>query len=146
LTDSEGDLRKNKTLLDLLWYINRGNPAVSPQANCVLTRFSSLSRKPVLVYGDFWLGPNGEMKQLLAEYGLVKVDDLNCLDFLLIDNVWEACQYRAAKSISSLYLHSFTKHSGRRPPLVTLSGLLGQTKRGTSVAGYSKAVCGEIFG
>jgi hypothetical protein len=44
---------------------------------------SNLSRKPVLVYGDLCLGPNGEMKQLSAEYGLVKVDALNCLDCLL---------------------------------------------------------------
>ena len=43
----------------------------------------NLSKKPILVYGDLCLGPNGEMKQLAAEYGLVKVDALNCLDCLL---------------------------------------------------------------
>jgi hypothetical protein len=37
----------------------------------------------VLVYGDFCLGPNGEMKQLAAEYGVVKVDAHNCVDCLL---------------------------------------------------------------
>jgi hypothetical protein len=39
--------------------------------------------KPVLVYGDLCLGPNGEMKQLASEYGLVKVDAQNCVDCLL---------------------------------------------------------------
>jgi hypothetical protein len=42
-----------------------------------------ISGKPVLVYGDLCLGPNGEMKQLAAEYGMVKVDALNCVDCLL---------------------------------------------------------------
>lgn len=37
----------------------------------------------VLVYGDLCLGPNNEMKQLAAEYGVVKVDALNCTDCLL---------------------------------------------------------------
>jgi hypothetical protein len=42
-----------------------------------------ISGKPVLVYGDLCLGPNGEMKQLATEYGMVKVDALNCVDCLL---------------------------------------------------------------
>jgi hypothetical protein len=42
-----------------------------------------ISGKPVLIYGDLCLGPNGEMKQLAAEYGMVKVDALNCVDCLL---------------------------------------------------------------
>ena len=42
-----------------------------------------LAEKPVLVYGDLCLGPNDEMKQLTDEYGLVKVDALNCVDCLL---------------------------------------------------------------
>jgi hypothetical protein len=37
----------------------------------------------VLVYGDLCLGPNDEMKKLVEEYGLVKVDALNCIDCLL---------------------------------------------------------------
>ena len=41
------------------------------------------AEKPVLVYGDLCLGPNGEMKQLAEEYGLVKVDAHNCVDCLL---------------------------------------------------------------
>lgn len=43
----------------------------------------NVKEKPVLVYGDLCLGPNGEMKQLAQEYGLVKVDALNCIDCLL---------------------------------------------------------------
>ena len=46
----------------------------------------SLSRSPggiILVYGDLCLGPNDEMKKLTEEYGLVKVDALNCIDCLL---------------------------------------------------------------
>jgi hypothetical protein len=38
------------------------------------------SRKVVLVYGDLCLGPNGEMKKLADEYGIVKVDAVNCVD------------------------------------------------------------------
>ncbi len=34
----------------------------------------------VLVYGDLCLGMNNEMKQLAEEYGIVKVDALNCTD------------------------------------------------------------------
>jgi hypothetical protein len=46
----------------------------------------SLSRSKggiVLVYGDLCLGPNDEMKKLAEEYGLAKVDALNCIDCLL---------------------------------------------------------------
>ena len=42
-----------------------------------LKRFSG---KVVLVYGDLCLGQNGEMKKLAEEYGVVKVDALNCID------------------------------------------------------------------
>jgi hypothetical protein len=34
----------------------------------------------VLVYGDLCLGLNGEMKRLADEYGVVKVDAVNCID------------------------------------------------------------------
>jgi hypothetical protein len=46
----------------------------------------TLRRSPggiVLVYGDLCLGPNNEMKKLTEEYGIVKVDALNCIDCLL---------------------------------------------------------------
>jgi hypothetical protein len=36
--------------------------------------------KVVLVYGDLCIGPNGEMKKLADEYGIVKVDAVNCVD------------------------------------------------------------------
>ncbi len=42
-----------------------------------LKRFSG---KVVLVYGDLCLGPNGEMKKLADEYGVVKVNAANCID------------------------------------------------------------------
>ena len=34
----------------------------------------------VLVYGDLCLGMNDEMKKLAEEYGIIKVDALNCID------------------------------------------------------------------
>ncbi len=37
----------------------------------------------VLIYGDLCLGPNNEMKKIADEYGVVKVDALNCTDCLL---------------------------------------------------------------
>jgi len=40
----------------------------------------SANRKVVLVYGDLCLGQNGEMKKLAHEYGIVKVDAVNCID------------------------------------------------------------------
>lgn len=36
--------------------------------------------KVILVYGDLCLGQDNEMKQLAKEYGVVKVDALNCVD------------------------------------------------------------------
>ena len=38
------------------------------------------SGKIVLVYGDLCMGPDNEMKKLAAEYGVVKVDAVNCVD------------------------------------------------------------------
>jgi hypothetical protein len=34
----------------------------------------------ILVYGDLCLGADNEMKKLAEEYGVVKVDALNCVD------------------------------------------------------------------
>ena len=36
--------------------------------------------KIVLVYGDLCLGQDGEMKKLANEYGVTKVDAVNCID------------------------------------------------------------------
>jgi len=36
--------------------------------------------KILLVYGDLCLGQDGEMKKLAAEFGIAKVDALNCID------------------------------------------------------------------
>lgn len=43
----------------------------------------TLKRYPgrvVLVYGDLCMGQNNEMKRLAEEYGVVKIDALNCID------------------------------------------------------------------
>jgi hypothetical protein len=40
----------------------------------------SFQGKIVLVYGDLCLGQNGEMKTLAEEYGVVKVNAVNCID------------------------------------------------------------------
>jgi hypothetical protein len=43
----------------------------------------ALKRYPgrvILVYGDLCLGSDNEMKKLAEEYGIVKVDALNCID------------------------------------------------------------------
>ena len=37
-------------------------------------------RRVILVYGDLCLGMNNEMKRLADEYGIVKIDALNCID------------------------------------------------------------------
>ncbi len=40
----------------------------------------SFKGKVVLVYGDLCLGQDDEMKKLAKEYGVVKVDAVNCID------------------------------------------------------------------
>jgi hypothetical protein len=44
------------------------------------TTLKRFSGKVVLVYGDLCLGQNNEMKKLADEYGVVKVDAVNCID------------------------------------------------------------------
>jgi len=44
---------------------------------------SCYSGQIVLLYGDLCLGPNGEMKEIADEYGIVKIDAVNCVDCLL---------------------------------------------------------------
>ena len=44
------------------------------------TTLNRFSGKVVLVYGDLCLGQNNEMKKLAEEYGIVKVDAVNCID------------------------------------------------------------------
>ena len=39
-----------------------------------------VSGKIALVYGDLCLGTDGEMKKLAEEYGVAKIDALNCID------------------------------------------------------------------
>jgi len=40
----------------------------------------------ILVYGDYCLGPNGEMNELAKNHNVVKVDALNCIDCFLGGN------------------------------------------------------------
>ncbi len=44
------------------------------------TTLKRFTGKVVLVYGDLCLGQNNEMKKLAEEYGIVKVDAVNCID------------------------------------------------------------------
>jgi len=44
------------------------------------TTLKHYSGQVVLVYGDLCLGPNNEMNQLAKEYGVVKINALNCID------------------------------------------------------------------
>lgn len=44
------------------------------------TTLKRFNGKVVLVYGDLCLGQNNEMKKLAEEYGVVKVDAVNCID------------------------------------------------------------------
>ncbi len=53
------------------------------EKNLRRTLAKTKTRNPVLVYGDLCLGPNGEMKTLAQEHGIVKIDALNCIDCLL---------------------------------------------------------------
>ncbi|MCL2642285.1 MAG: DUF1638 domain-containing protein [Candidatus Bathyarchaeota archaeon] len=53
------------------------------EQNIRKTLKSTLKRYPgkvVLVYGDLCLGPDNEMNQLAKEYGVVKIEALNCID------------------------------------------------------------------
>jgi hypothetical protein len=55
------------------------------EKNLRATIEKTMSRSPhriVLVYGDLCLGLNDEMKTLAAEYGITKVEALNCVDCL----------------------------------------------------------------
>ncbi len=53
------------------------------EKNLRRTLAKTKDKHPVLVYGDLCLGPNGEMKKLAKEFGIVKIDALNCIDCLL---------------------------------------------------------------
>lgn len=48
-----------------------------PVLEKALERFSG---NVILVYGDLCLGMNNEMKKLAEEYGVTKIDALNCID------------------------------------------------------------------
>ena len=52
--------------------------------NKVLRNLAATSSEDViLVYGDFCLGPKGEINELVKQHSIVKVDALNCIDCFL---------------------------------------------------------------
>jgi hypothetical protein len=52
--------------------------------NKVLRNLATKSSEDViLVYGDFCLGPKGEINELVKQHSVVKVDALNCIDCFL---------------------------------------------------------------
>jgi hypothetical protein len=62
-------------------YFHVDYEAVEKNVRKVLeTTLKRFNGKIVLVYGDLCLGQSGEMKKLAEEYGVVKVDALNCID------------------------------------------------------------------
>ncbi len=78
----QGDINANVIFVSKYFHVDYG----LVEKNLRRTIEQTLPRFPagtIIVYGDLCLGPNGEMKQLTEEYGLVKVDALNCLDCLL---------------------------------------------------------------
>jgi hypothetical protein len=73
--------RLNVELIFISKYFHVDYEAIEKNLRRVLEHtLKSSSRKVVLVYGDLCLGPNGEMKKLADEYGIVKVDAVNCVD------------------------------------------------------------------
>lgn len=46
-------------------------------------RLHNYKENIVLVYGDLCLGLTGQMKELCEDYGVVKIDALNCVDCIL---------------------------------------------------------------
>jgi hypothetical protein len=75
----EGSLDADLVFVSKYFHIDYGQ--VEKNLRKVLENTLKSSRKGVVVvYGDLCLGQNGEMKQLTAEYGVVKVDATNCID------------------------------------------------------------------
>ena len=75
----QGNLDANLVFVSKYFHVDY--EAVEKNLRRVLEHtLKSSGRKVVLVYGDLCLGPNGEMKKLADEYGIVKVDAVNCVD------------------------------------------------------------------
>jgi len=75
---------KNFEIVYLDWSLHRDYELLEKALKKVLTRcMEQSSKKIVLVYGDYCLGPNGEMAKLVKKFGVIKVDAVNCIDCLL---------------------------------------------------------------
>ena len=78
----QGDLDVDVVFVSKFFHVDY--TLVEKNLRAILERtMPCLSEKPILVYGDLCLGPNGEMKQLAKEYGIIKIDALNCVDCIL---------------------------------------------------------------
>jgi hypothetical protein len=75
----KGDL--NADLLFVSKYFHVDYAQIEQNLRPVIERaLKSHPGNVILVYGDLCLGIDGEMKKLAEEYGIVKVDALNCID------------------------------------------------------------------
>ena len=75
----KGDLNAN--LLFVSKYFHVDYEQIEKHLRPVIERALKQSPKNViLVYGDLCLGMDNEMKKLADEYGIVKIDALNCID------------------------------------------------------------------
>jgi len=78
----KGDLDSDVVYVSKLFHVDYGILEKNLRRTIERT-LPKVSGNPVLVYGDLCLGPNGEMKLLAQEYGLAKIDALNCIDCLV---------------------------------------------------------------
>ncbi len=75
----QGSLKVDTVFVSKIFHIDYGelDKNLRKVLEQTLKRFKG---KIVLVYGDLCLGPNNEMKTLANEYGVVKIDAINCVD------------------------------------------------------------------
>ena len=81
----QGDLDVDVVYVSKLFHVDYGLLEKNLRRTIERT-LPKTAQKPVLVYGDLCLGPNGEMKQLARDYDLTKINALNCVDCLLGGN------------------------------------------------------------
>ncbi len=78
----QGDLDVETVFVSKYFHVDY--PLVEKNLRNVLEKtLPKYPKRVVLVYGDLCLGLNNEMKQLAEEYGVTKVDALNCIDCIL---------------------------------------------------------------
>jgi hypothetical protein len=79
---SQGDLNAEVVFVDKYFHVDY-KLLEDTLRQAIKNTLPNVEGKLVLVYGDLCLGPNNEMKNLSNEYGMIKVDALNCTDCLL---------------------------------------------------------------